>query len=439
MNTLALSVLLLAPADPPAAIPGTVRAEPKPVPATRTEVKEALEAHKAARPRLPLPPTPGEGPFAKVNNGRMRQYYLPAVPRDAGFPREPDKTMTLDYPFKVKLFWVTSRVNNCYYCLGHQEHKLLAAGVSDDGIAALDGDWKGLPLAEQAALAFTRKLALTPHLVTPEDVKHLGEYYTPTQVSEIVVTVAGYCSTNRWTDGLNIPLEDSGDFFKKETKADLSKYTTPTSPRFADSRSEVALLAPGAKTASAPKPPARPALEDREQVEAKWKEGRTRAAVLPLADAAAAKAIGAADPTPNWARMLAVFPNAGRGRVAEMKTAAEQGKLNPRLKAAIAWAAAREDRAWYALAVARDRLKAVGFTDDQVFALDGDANDLTDRERRAVAFARKLTVAPATVTDADVAGLRKLFTDHEVAEIVYHTCNAAFLDRATEAAQLPLD
>lgn len=389
----------------PAAIPGTPSAEPKPVAATREEEKALLEAHKKARPRLPMPPPPADPNDARnrVNNGRFRAHYLPDL-RDGGTgSRDPDPAMTLDNTFKVKLFWVTSRVNNCYYCLGHQEHKLAGAGVSDDDIAALDGDWKGLPLAEQAALRFTRKLALTPHLVTPDDVKHLGTYYTPAQVSEIVVTVAGYTATNRWTDGLNIPAEDNAEFFRKgDAKADFSRFTTPTSAKSANARSAVATLPDGAERASAPKVPARPALESREQVEAKWKEARTRAAVLPLADAkAAAEAWGGAN-APNWAKLLAVFPKAGVSRVNGLKAAAEKGKLNPRLKAAIAWAAAREDRAWYALAVARERLKAVGFTDDQVFALDGDANELPARERQAVAFARKLAVAPATVTDADV-------------------------------------
>jgi alkylhydroperoxidase family enzyme len=138
-------------------------------------------------------------------------------------------------------------------------------------------------------------------------------------------------------------------------------------------------------------------------------------------------------------RLVATFPVAGKGRVTGLRQAPEKGTLSPRLKAAIGWVAAREDRAWYALAVARDRLRAVGLTDDQIFALDGDQNDLPDRERAALAVVRKLAVSGAVVTDADIEGLRKVFTDREVAEVVHHTCNAAFFDRLTEAANLPLD
>ena len=56
-----------------------------------------------------------------------------------------------------------------------------------------------------------------------------------------------------------------------------------------------------------------------------------------------------------------------------------------------------------------------------------------------LAFARKLAAAPATVTDADVEALRKLHNDFEVAEVVHHVCQAAFFDRVTEAARLPLE
>ena len=75
--------------------------------------------------------------------------------------------MTLDYKFKVALFWIVSRTNNCQYCLGHQESKLLRAGMTEDEIAALDFDWKQFTPAEQAAFALTRKLTLARRMRFP--------------------------------------------------------------------------------------------------------------------------------------------------------------------------------------------------------------------------------------------------------------------------------
>lgn len=429
--TPALLALALAAGDPPAA-------QPKPVAATRAEEKELLEAHKKATPRLPMPPAVEDGPFSKVNNGRFRQFYLPKEFLFGGLGgREKDPAETVDPTFKVKLFWVTSRANNCYYCLGHQEHKLLAAGVSDDGIAALDSDWSGFTPAERAALAFTKTLTYRPHELTANDVAELTRHYTPAQALEIIVAVAGFNSMNRWTDGLNIPGEENGDFFKKGGTADLSTFKTPTSARYADARSLVAALPADATKACAPSWPDRPALEPRAVVEEKLQAARARTPALPLAEVPADWT--APKPAPNWVRLLATFPKAGKQRADGVMAVAEKGSLSPRLRAAVAWAAAREDRAWYALAVARDRLKAVGMTDDQIFALDTGAADLPPAERQAVAFARKLAVSSALVTDADVAALRGPFTDKQVAELTHLVCTAALFDRLTEAAKLPLD
>jgi alkylhydroperoxidase family enzyme len=421
MTALTLALLLSAPAPPQ---PDTS----KPVGLTRDQEKELLEKHKAAKPRLPMPPADPNNPQARVNNGAFRAYYLPPDLRDSGFSREPDPAMTLDDTFKVKLFWIASRANNCYYCLGHQEYKLLGAGVADDDIAALDGDWVVAPEKDRAAFAFAKKLTHFPHLVTPADIDALKKHYTPAQVAEILVTVAGYNSTNRWTDGLNIPGEDSGERFKKGgVKADFSTFRTPTSEKYAKQTTAVAPV----------NLPPRPPLEARDKVEAIWKEARTP--VLPLADAEATAEVWGGDGAPNWAALLATFPKAMKGRVGGLRNAMEKGNLSPKLKAQIAWVAARNDRAWYALAVARDRLRRAGVSDDAVWRLDGDRADLPEAERAALALAETLTVAPWKVTDEMVERCRKHFRDAEVAEIVYHTCNAAFFDRVTEAARLPFD
>lgn len=427
MTPLILALFAFA-ADP------AVRDVPKPVPATRLEIKAALEAHKAARPRLPLPKDDGS---SRVHNARFRAHYLPEDLRGGGFSRDPDPAMTLDPTFKVKLFWVTSRTNNCYYCLGHQEQKLAVAGVSDDDIAALDGDWTDFTAAQRAALAFSRKLTLQPHLVGTDDLAALKRHYQPIQVAEIVLTVAGYNATNRWTDGLNIPAEATGHFFRKaNAKVDLKTFQTPTSPAFAGRPSRVAPLPTGRRQASPPAIAPRPPLESATEVEQRWQEARRRRAVLPLADREAAGRL--ADGAPQWARLLATFPVAGKARAAAYLACRDRGTLPARLKALLAWTAARHDRAWYALDVARRQLEAVGISPTAAFALERAAT-LPAAERAALAFARKLTVAPAEVTDADVERLRQHYQDSEVAQIVHQICTAAFFNRVTEAARLPLD
>jgi len=110
MTPLFFAVVLATPAASP------VETEPHRVPATRVEIKEMLENSKSLVPRLPMPPADPSNPQARVNNGRFRSYYIPAELRESGGGnREPDPAMTLDPTFKVKLFWITSRLNNCIY------------------------------------------------------------------------------------------------------------------------------------------------------------------------------------------------------------------------------------------------------------------------------------------------------------------------------------
>ncbi len=103
---------------------------PSPAP-TRDESKQALENHKKAVPRLPMPPSlqNSAGIIAKVNNGRFRTYYIPEELRESppaagraapGSPavtpaRPTDPAFSLDNTFKVKLFWISSRANDCFY------------------------------------------------------------------------------------------------------------------------------------------------------------------------------------------------------------------------------------------------------------------------------------------------------------------------------------
>src|SRR5262245_25935030 len=88
---------------------------PKPIPQSRDEEKRALNALRDRQARLPLPPPTEEerkeaaaraaaaGPAASglggglVNNGRMRNLYLPEELRGANnFARQKDPVMTLD-------------------------------------------------------------------------------------------------------------------------------------------------------------------------------------------------------------------------------------------------------------------------------------------------------------------------------------------------------
>ena len=115
--TLAAAALAAGPlsaADPPDA--------PRPLPLTRPDMKQLLEDMKQRTPRIPLPPLT-EAEKATLDErgrgyeGRLRALYLPAGDARGGFGLggKDDPDLSLGYAFKVQLFWIVSRTNNCQY------------------------------------------------------------------------------------------------------------------------------------------------------------------------------------------------------------------------------------------------------------------------------------------------------------------------------------
>ena len=482
-STVIHGVLLIA-ASAAAVVLAQDAAAPKTVPGNRAEMLEALSALKGRAARLPPPPSEAAaaqtpGPLGVVNNALFRGHYLPAELRTAGGSRQPDPALGIDDTFAVELFWIVSRVNNCHYCLGHQEAKLAAAGMTEPQLLALDTDWTAYAPEKRGAFAFARKLTAAPHTITDADIDALRPHFDPRQILGIVFLVARYNSTNRWTDSLGLPQEDHREF--------VSQLSAEARGR----PSQVAMKGF----------PARGDLRDLSRDEGAWRaaldRARTRRPRLPLADPAAVSlpnspwekssgrfstdenlqfsrtprvrdripaipqavfpqpAHGGTGPESNgrtsaaagapraYERLLANFPVAGAPWIAQARAAEQAGELPRDLREKIALVAALADGAWYMQHRARRALAARGFDDRQMLAIgvatSAAAPASPPAEAAALAFARRLTLDPQATTDADIEGLLAHFPPRQVAEIVWHVGLAALLDRLTEAAGLGWD
>ena len=433
--------------------------EPVAVPLTRPGLKQLLEDSKRFEPRLKAPAADDGGLSAggvrallppELRGGYFMQGGRSSGPglrnpnatkraegkqARASGRSEPDPNMTLDPAFKTMLFWIVSRSNNCVYCIGHQEVILVGAGVTEDRIAGLDGDWSEYTLAERAGFALARKMTIAPHTIGDADIAVARQHFTGNQVLEIVSTVAGFNAMNRWTGPLHL------------TQEGFREFLTPTSPRYASAITKVGPVPakPGG-VCCAPAAAERPALEPRAAVEQKWGECRERKSRFALADDSATRALlpehafATDQPLPNWVRLLANFPKAGPARISGLRASETKGNLPAKLKAQLAWVSARADRAWYAMSYARERLHALGLTDDAIFAIDQPKGpQFTPAELAAFAFAQKLTIDPALIDDDDFGFLKKYYTEAEIAELIHHVNNDVFLNRLSEAAGLPLD
>jgi hypothetical protein len=476
-STLAMGLIL--------ATVGAVRADdPRPVPLTRPEMKQLLEDMKARKPRIPLPALTDDekaklGERGAGYESRLRTLYLPpgegfgfggnraaagvtpnvAAPAGPGLGRNSDPNMSLDYAFKTELFWIVSRTNNCQYCLGHQESKLLAAGLKEDEIAALDGDWSEFTPAQRAAFAFARKFTHEPQDLNDADIDGLRKHYKDLQILEMILSMAGNNAINRWKEGAGIPQSQDGGNFGRRTQAGAvvdpaaapdrpaaaQSYLTPTPEKFQTKITKVAPVVNDPKTGEPTKITVciRPALESRADVEKALEIARKRTPRLPLLDDAKARAIVSESlpegPLPQWVRLVANFPREGMNRITSMRAAEEKGDLKPLLKAQVSWIIARQDRAWYALGLAKRRLKELGQTDDQIYSLDGDWSGFSAVDRAMFTVARKLAASPVVLTDDDVDAAVKLAGPRDVVQLISYTTTRASFDRITESAGLRLE
>jgi len=421
--------------------------EPRPVPLTRPEMKKLLEDMKDRKPRIPRPE------LTEEERARLR-----ASGRGPGggifwVGRENDPNISLDNTFKTKLFWIVSRANNCQYCLGHQEVKLAVAGVTEDEIASLDGDWAEFTAPQRAAFAFARKLSYEPHRISDSDIAGLRAHYTDLQILEMILSIAGNNAINRSHEGRGNPQSrDLSNFAQRAEKPvdpqrvlPTKTFLTPTSEKYQNLVSKVAPLSIDEATG---KPSTRainrrPPLEPRDSVEKALAECRQRLPRLPLVDEAKTRELLPMEwgnqPVSQWERLLANFPKAGIGRILAGKDAEEKNELSPLLKAQVSWIIARQDRAWYAVAEAKNRLHQLGWTDDQIYKLDGDWSEFSPKERALFTFARNLAASPVVLTDLQAEEAVKLAGTKDVGQLISYVTNRASFDRITEAAGLRAD
>ncbi len=394
----------------------------------RREMLQTLDELKSRAARLPYSPAADAAEGTAVNNRRLRELYLPDLfkPSDPS-TRQPDQDPLLDYRFATQLFWIVSRVNDCAYCLGHQEGKLKKAGVDEQGLLALDTDWGVFSEPQRVAFDFARRLTNSPQRIGQADIDALREHFTADQTLLIIYWISRYNATNRWTDATGIPQETYRDFSTQLSedalalKSQVASDSFPPRSRIADfetwrerlkaARQRTARLTPSQPSSAAPVEADVAAKLDRDELRL---------------------------PHEQW---LAAIPQAGLAAVRQLQAAARVGSLPESLKDQIAFVAAFEDQAWYMQVVTLEKLTSQGLTPRQAFDLAGGnrAGDVSAAERAALDFAVRLTLQPIGIGDADIADLAEHFSPQQIAEIIHAVGIAATLNRFTESIGLGLN
>jgi len=135
-------------------------------------------------------------------------------------------------------------------------------------------------------------------------------------------------------------------------------------------------------------------------------------------------------PLPVWARILSKsLPRATAGMLRLDYLHRAQNPLDPIVRGKLRWVAATANRCDYSRRYAEADLLRAGMAKADLEKLAGDHANLPDAERRLLAFARKLTLAAHTVTDAEFAAIMKRFGPEKTVAIVHTLAQANFQDR----------
>jgi len=111
--------------------------------------------------------------------------------------------------------------------------------------------------------------------------------------------------------------------------------------------------------------------------------------------------------------------------------------LSSSFRTELSWIVSRTNNCRYCLAHQETQLAVLGFTADQIAALDYDWAEFTEAESVAFAFARRLAYSPDTVGPADLERLITHFGESQALELIFVVADVCAANRWTETLAIP--
>lgn len=112
----------------------------------------------------------------------------------------------LERRIKEMAYLAVSYVNECAYCTAHHEKGARAAGLTETEVREiLTENNHPFTSQEQAALRYAREL--TRNADAEDTASEVRELFSPEQVVELTLVVCMANFTNRFNNGLSVPLE----------------------------------------------------------------------------------------------------------------------------------------------------------------------------------------------------------------------------------------
>ena len=109
---------------------------------------------------------------------------------------------------RVLIAWVSARENRAWYATEHARTRYRASG-GDEALLYSFSDLENAATPGNAeALRFARKLTSAPQIIGDDDISRLKKYFNDYEVAEIIQLTCDANAFDRFTESLNLPLEE---------------------------------------------------------------------------------------------------------------------------------------------------------------------------------------------------------------------------------------
>jgi AhpD family alkylhydroperoxidase len=293
-----------------------------------------------------------------------------------------------------------AQVYGSAYPAVHLQRLLRASDKGRTLLAQLQSnDLASMSASEQAAVRYTELLTRDIYGVSEAEFQKTRALFNDSQIVELTMTTCFFNYFLRYCEGANLPVE------------------------------KWALDEPVAKVAAAKyePPSARVAVVSDDQM----------SAVVDTLNAAKT-------PANNWnigiaysQRAFLLAPGITRAWRAYTTTTRKYESVNREIKLHVSFAISMANGCRYCTLHQVLGLRRLGVDPAKLVAMAKDDSSLTQRERTAVTFARKITREPAKLTKDDYAALVAEFKEQGALEVLLQSCNFAYMNRFTDGLRLP--
>lgn len=350
---------------------------------------------------------------------------------------------------RATMRWVAAHANRCEYAQVEAAADALRAGVSPTYFSNLQkGDFQQWSQREQAALTFARKMTLDSDSVTDEEFAGLVSQFGDRQAASMVLLMAYANFQDRLLLALGAPLELDKPLAPVDIKFPAESFVVKTTPPPVPTKMPL------------PKPTGKDSVVDDadwaaisyDALQSRLESQRLKPTRLPI---------------PVWSEVARNLPDGLISRPSDivwyrivfgyapelavpfeifMRTAGAEAspKWDRIFGSALFWVTTRAMQCPYCMGHCEMNWEVAGLTPTEIaersrLLAGDDWSSFPPPEQRAFALARKMTKAPSSISETDIAQLRQDFGVDRAMIIVLNASRYHYMTRISNGFQLTLE